>query len=173
MIRLHYIFQYPNTWCRVMIHTVRSKDAPASQVMSYVIGRNGPNCGACRNKNMHRFQPTPASLMCPVAVHQHNTNEVPWMETLQKRWATKTLSLLEREVCLQRLYKPWTQRYLKVSCVLKPKLLGTYILLTLELPPGSEIRGMSPHGASFWTRTARIDTGLDGARQSYFLKVSA
>ncbi|KAK8008098.1 hypothetical protein PG991_010649 [Apiospora marii] len=38
--------------------------------------------------------------------------------------------------------------------------------------PGSEIMGISAHGASFWTRTARLDTILDGAKQSYFLKTS-
>ncbi|KAK8074470.1 hypothetical protein PG997_009133 [Apiospora hydei] len=39
-----------------------------------------------------------------------------------------------------------------------------------KLPPGSQIESISAHGASFWTRTARIDATLNGAKQSYFLK---
>ncbi|KAK7962920.1 uncharacterized protein PG986_003745 [Apiospora aurea] len=39
-----------------------------------------------------------------------------------------------------------------------------------KLPAGSQFEGILAHGASFWTRTARIDTTLDGAKQSYFLK---
>ncbi|KAK8123157.1 hypothetical protein PG984_011827 [Apiospora sp. TS-2023a] len=41
-----------------------------------------------------------------------------------------------------------------------------------KLPASSEIGSISAHGASFWTRTARLDTTLDGAKQSFFLKTS-
>ncbi|KAK8043346.1 hypothetical protein PG993_005776, partial [Apiospora rasikravindrae] len=40
-----------------------------------------------------------------------------------------------------------------------------------KLPPGSQVEGISPHGASFWTRTARIDTTLDGAKHRVSLTV--
>ncbi|KAK8074124.1 hypothetical protein PG994_005023 [Apiospora phragmitis] len=39
-----------------------------------------------------------------------------------------------------------------------------------KLPPGIQIEGISEHGASFWTRTARLDTTLDGVMKSFFLK---
>lgn len=42
-----------------------------------------------------------------------------------------------------------------------------------ELPEGSVIESIVPHGASYWTRTAEISTQLsDGTPASYFLKVS-
>ncbi|KAF2650566.1 hypothetical protein K491DRAFT_608567 [Lophiostoma macrostomum CBS 122681] len=42
-----------------------------------------------------------------------------------------------------------------------------------KLPTGSSITSISPHGASYWTRTARIQThDADGNAVSYFLKVS-
>lgn len=43
----------------------------------------------------------------------------------------------------------------------------------LELPPGTQIESIHPHGVSYWTRTAEIVTRLpDGSPASYFLKVS-
>ncbi|OQE05100.1 hypothetical protein PENVUL_c027G07651 [Penicillium vulpinum] len=42
-----------------------------------------------------------------------------------------------------------------------------------KLPPGAEIDGICPHGASYWTRTAEISTRMaDGTSPSFFLKVS-
>ncbi|PQE15600.1 Fructosamine Ketosamine-3-kinase protein [Rutstroemia sp. NJR-2017a BBW] len=42
-----------------------------------------------------------------------------------------------------------------------------------KFPPGTEVESISPHGASYWTRTAEISTLLaDGTPRSYFLKVS-
>ncbi|KAJ5519085.1 hypothetical protein N7453_001507 [Penicillium expansum] len=42
-----------------------------------------------------------------------------------------------------------------------------------KLPPGAEIDGICPHGASYWTRTAEISTRMaDGSSPSFFLKVS-
>ena len=50
-------------------------------------------------------------------------------------------------------------------------LWRTYI--SVELPPGSEVKGIFPHGASYWTRTAAIQTQqADGAPRTFFLKVS-
>lgn len=41
-----------------------------------------------------------------------------------------------------------------------------------ELPKCSQIKGIYPHGASYWTRTAEIQTEqADGSPQSFFLKV--
>lgn len=41
-----------------------------------------------------------------------------------------------------------------------------------ELPNGSEVKGIFPFGASYWTRTAEIQTKqADGASLSFFLKV--
>lgn len=43
----------------------------------------------------------------------------------------------------------------------------------LELPPGIKVEGIYPHGASYWTRTAKIVTEhADGSPKSYFIKVS-
>ncbi|KAI4630948.1 hypothetical protein J4E83_002474 [Alternaria metachromatica] len=43
-----------------------------------------------------------------------------------------------------------------------------------QLPPGCKVMGAKSHGASFWTRTARIDVQLaDGTPKKYFLKVSS
>ena len=42
----------------------------------------------------------------------------------------------------------------------------------LELPPGSYIKGLFPHGAAYWTRTAAIQTEqADGSLLDFFLKV--
>ncbi|OTA80150.1 hypothetical protein M434DRAFT_401903 [Hypoxylon sp. CO27-5] len=42
-----------------------------------------------------------------------------------------------------------------------------------KLPPGSEVIRLTPHGASFWTQTAHLETKLrDGASKSYFVKVA-
>lgn len=42
----------------------------------------------------------------------------------------------------------------------------------LELPPGTEVTSITAHGASFWTRTARLDAQLGGGEKvQYFLKV--
>lgn len=40
------------------------------------------------------------------------------------------------------------------------------------LPPNSEFDSIIPHGPSFWGRTARLNTVLDGAPVAYFLKVT-
>jgi protein-ribulosamine 3-kinase len=42
-----------------------------------------------------------------------------------------------------------------------------------ELPQGTEVIGAFPHGASYWTRTAEIETQqADGSDLSFFIKVS-
>ena len=42
----------------------------------------------------------------------------------------------------------------------------------VELPEGSQVKGISPYGASYWTRTAEIETEqADGTPRSFFLKV--
>ncbi|KAK3936149.1 Fructosamine kinase-domain-containing protein [Diplogelasinospora grovesii] len=42
-----------------------------------------------------------------------------------------------------------------------------------KLPPGSRAVDVTPHGASFWTQTAKLTTTLaDGSEQAYFLKVA-
>jgi protein-ribulosamine 3-kinase len=42
----------------------------------------------------------------------------------------------------------------------------------LELPQGTQIIGAFPHGASYWTRTAEIETQqADGSDLSFFIKV--
>jgi protein-ribulosamine 3-kinase len=47
------------------------------------------------------------------------------------------------------------------------------INLTLELPAGTDVISLSPHGSSFWTQTAQLETQVeDGGRKSYFLKVA-
>lgn len=46
-------------------------------------------------------------------------------------------------------------------------------LRKVELPQGSRIKGISPCGASYWTRTAEIETEqVDGTQLSFFLKVA-
>ena len=41
-----------------------------------------------------------------------------------------------------------------------------------ELPQGTQIIGTFPHGASYWTRTAEIETRqADGSDLSFFIKV--
>lgn len=52
---------------------------------------------------------------------------------------------------------------------------STYLLLTRpsELPPGTQIRGITPSGASYWARTAKIDaTDQHGNPTPFFIKVS-
>ena len=45
--------------------------------------------------------------------------------------------------------------------------------MCLELPSGVKVNDISPYGASYWTRTAEIQTTQpDGSKLSYFLKVS-
>ena len=40
------------------------------------------------------------------------------------------------------------------------------------MPHGTSVISASSHGASFWTRTARVDAVLsDGSSKTYFLKV--
>ena len=42
-----------------------------------------------------------------------------------------------------------------------------------ELPYGSHVKSIFPHGASYWTRTAEIKTEqADGTPLSFFLKVN-
>jgi hypothetical protein len=42
----------------------------------------------------------------------------------------------------------------------------------LELPPDAHVKGMFPHGAAYWTRTAAIQTEqADGSPLDFFLKV--
>ncbi|KAL8879026.1 MAG: hypothetical protein Q9215_002065 [Flavoplaca cf. flavocitrina] len=42
-----------------------------------------------------------------------------------------------------------------------------------KLPAGSQVKGISPYGASYWTRTAEIQTEqADGTPRSFFLKVT-
>jgi len=42
-----------------------------------------------------------------------------------------------------------------------------------ELPEGSRVVDVAPHGSSFWTQTAKLKTTLrDGSEQAYFLKVA-
>lgn len=42
-----------------------------------------------------------------------------------------------------------------------------------ELPAGTKVTGLSPHGASYWTRTAKVKTEqADGSEVSFFLKVT-
>ena len=42
-----------------------------------------------------------------------------------------------------------------------------------ELPHGSDVKGIYPSGASYWTRTAEIQTQqADGSSMSFFLKVT-
>lgn len=42
-----------------------------------------------------------------------------------------------------------------------------------HLPPGAVVTSAAPHGASYWTRTARIDAKLpSGESKSYFLKLA-
>lgn len=49
---------------------------------------------------------------------------------------------------------------------------GEYRLRKVELPQDSQIKGISPCGASYWTRTAEIKTEqVDGTQLSFFLKV--
>ncbi|KAI0095563.1 Fructosamine/Ketosamine-3-kinase [Nemania sp. FL0031] len=46
--------------------------------------------------------------------------------------------------------------------------------VTEHFPKGSKLKEAKPHGASFWTRTTRIDIELsDNTIQSYFMKLSS
>ena len=52
------------------------------------------------------------------------------------------------------------------------QLLVIWILTSVELPQGSQVKGIYPYGASYWTRTAEIRTEqADKTEFSYFLKV--
>ncbi len=52
------------------------------------------------------------------------------------------------------------------------RLLLAYLIHCIELPEGSQIKGIFPYGASYWTRTAEIQTEqADGTPRSFFLKV--
>ncbi|OTB07920.1 hypothetical protein M426DRAFT_317426 [Hypoxylon sp. CI-4A] len=42
-----------------------------------------------------------------------------------------------------------------------------------KLPPRTKVLRIAAHGASFWTRTARLDVERDGASETYFLKTSS
>ncbi|KAI1393275.1 Fructosamine kinase-domain-containing protein [Hypoxylon trugodes] len=42
-----------------------------------------------------------------------------------------------------------------------------------KLPIGTRVLGITAHGVSLWTRTARIDVERDGRRKAYFLKTSS
>jgi protein-ribulosamine 3-kinase len=45
--------------------------------------------------------------------------------------------------------------------------------MTIELPPGTKIKGISPSGASYWARTAKIEAlDANGAEDDYFVKAS-
>lgn len=45
-------------------------------------------------------------------------------------------------------------------------------LRRVDLPPGSRVIGLFPHGAAYWTRTATIRTEQsDGTPLEFFLKV--
>ncbi|OTA95658.1 hypothetical protein M434DRAFT_9512 [Hypoxylon sp. CO27-5] len=41
-----------------------------------------------------------------------------------------------------------------------------------KLPPGTRVLNIAAHGASFWTRTARLDAEQEGIGKAYFLKTS-
>ncbi|KAI0840366.1 Fructosamine kinase-domain-containing protein [Hypoxylon sp. FL0890] len=41
-----------------------------------------------------------------------------------------------------------------------------------KFPPGTRVLKIAAHGASFWTRTARVDVERNGGRKAYFLKTS-
>lgn len=59
-----------------------------------------------------------------------------------------------------------------VSFLIDIIILGSDSRCT-ELPDGSIVEAIVPHGASYWTRTAEITTQLsEGTPASYFLKVS-
>jgi protein-ribulosamine 3-kinase len=50
---------------------------------------------------------------------------------------------------------------------------GCSLTMAPELPQGLTIEGISPHGASYWTRTAHIRAvDQNGEAVSYFLKVN-
>ncbi len=47
-----------------------------------------------------------------------------------------------------------------------------YLFGDSALPIGTKSKGIVPYGASYWTRTARVDVELpDELQKSYFLKV--
>jgi protein-ribulosamine 3-kinase len=46
-------------------------------------------------------------------------------------------------------------------------------MLNTVFPKGARVVTANPHGASFWTKTTRIDVELkDGSTRGYFLKAS-
>lgn len=51
-------------------------------------------------------------------------------------------------------------------------ILCIYLSNKLELPAGTQLNGIIPHGTSYWTRTAKIaTTQFDGSSLSFFIKV--
>ena len=53
-----------------------------------------------------------------------------------------------------------------------PNIWQTNRADTAGLPPGSYVKGLFPHGAAYWTRTAVIQTEQsDGSSLDFFLKV--
>lgn len=59
--------------------------------------------------------------------------------------------------------------FMIVACALEAFDLIVYVA---ELPQSTRIQGIYPHGASYWTRTAEIQTEqADGSSLSFFLKV--
>lgn len=53
-----------------------------------------------------------------------------------------------------------------------PRCLRAESTDELELPPDSHIKGLFPHGAAYWTRTAAVQTEqADGSPLDFFLKV--
>ena len=50
--------------------------------------------------------------------------------------------------------------------------ISDFLTRFLELPAGSQVKGISPCSTSYWTRTAEIQTEqADGTPRSFFLKV--
>ena len=57
------------------------------------------------------------------------------------------------------------------ECLLQDDLQIGRSNQALELPEGTTITDIIAHGASFWTRTARLDALRNGELKEYFLKV--
>jgi len=47
------------------------------------------------------------------------------------------------------------------------------ILTKAELPPGSKVKGIYPYGASYWTRTAEIQTEQADGRSSFLILLNS
>jgi hypothetical protein len=73
----------------------------------------------------------------------------------------------------------WTRGFERVSTIcLFTDVCGNQWLALLisnsitELPPGTQILGITPSGASYWARTAKIDaTDEEGNPTPFFIKV--